>query len=101
MKRKLRLLAVAGAVLLTIAPGLADDCCCAVAMEGSLISLLNPMRSPGLDCLTDNLTDDSGKNLTVNNNHVTIDFLSFNLTGPGNRKPVSSSDRQTLIQLLV
>jgi hypothetical protein len=87
MKRKLWLMAMVAAVLLSAAPVLAQEFY-VVAGGGppvgtkitSLPYNINS-NSPGFYYLTGNLSAASGSGITVNSNYVTIDLMGFNLNG--------------------
>ena len=84
MKRKLLLLAVVGAVLLSSAPLWADDGFYVVAVGGGvgtkISSLPYTISTPGFYYLSKDLST-SGAGITVNASHVTIDLMGFSLVG--------------------
>jgi hypothetical protein len=92
MKRQLWLLALVAAVLLNVAPVLADD----IYVIGGggvgtrITSLPYTINSPGFYYLTGNLTysgPSSSDGITVSSDDVTIDLMGFLLTGPGSSGP--------------
>jgi hypothetical protein len=86
MKRKLWLLALVGAILLSVSPVLADGDFYVVAGGGgggtSITSLPYTISKAGFYYLKGNLTT-STDGITINANEVTLDLMGFSLTGPG------------------
>jgi hypothetical protein len=89
MKRKFWLLAIVGAVLLSVAPVLADDGFYVIGGGGKVGTPINSLPCiislPGMYYLNGNLTyaPTSGNAITVSANDVTLDLMGFCLTGPG------------------
>jgi hypothetical protein len=85
VKKKLLLLAIVGAVLLSAAPVLADGDFYVVAVGGGvgtkISSLPYTITTPGFYYVTGNLNCASGDGITVNSNDVTIDLMGFRLSG--------------------
>jgi len=88
MKRKLWLLALVGAMLLSVSPILADGDFYVVAVGGGvgtkITSLPYTISTPGFYYLDRNLSFDSGNGITVNTDNVTIDLMGFCLSGTNN-----------------
>jgi hypothetical protein len=86
MTRKPWLLAMLAALLLSVAPVLADDGFYVVAVGGGvgtkITGLPYPINNPGFYFLAGNL-DTSGNGITVNVDNVTIDLMGFTISGPG------------------
>lgn len=85
MKRKLWVLALVGAMLLSVCPVLADGDFYVIASGGGvgtkITSLPYTVTAPGFYYLSGNLTPTSGNGITVNTDDVTIDLMGFCLTG--------------------
>jgi len=88
MKRKLWLLALVGAMLLSVSPVLADDGFYVIAGGGQAVgtkitSLPYTINNPGFYYLTGNLsTTGTGSAISINVGNVTLDLMGFCLTGP-------------------
>ncbi len=88
MKKRLFLLAMVAAVLLSAAPVLADSDFYVIAGGGGVGTKITSLpcttiKSPGLYYLTGNLSCSSGDGITINSDDVTIDLMGFSLTGSG------------------
>jgi hypothetical protein len=87
MKRKIWLLALVGAVLLSAGPAWAQDEFYVIAGGGvgtRITSLPYTITSPGFYYLTSNLSYSGSSNgITVNSNDVTLDLMGFSISGPG------------------
>lgn len=88
MKRKLWLLALAGSILLSVTPALADGDFYVVAGGGAVGTKINGLpytiTQPGFYYLGGNLTYTGGATaITVNANDVTIDLMGFGLLSTG------------------
>jgi parallel beta-helix repeat protein len=85
MQRKLWLLALVGAMLLSVTPVLADGDFYVIAGGGGvgtkITSLPYTINSPGFYYLGGNLTRPSGPGITINTNDVTLDLMGFTLSG--------------------
>jgi hypothetical protein len=88
MKRRLWILALAGALLASAAPVLAQDGFYVVptrVVPGTCIaSLPYTITAPGDYFLNRNLTYTGGNGITVDADNVTLDLMGFCLTGPSN-----------------
>jgi hypothetical protein len=93
MKRQIWLLAVVCAVLLNVAPVLADDM---YVIGGGgvgtrITSLPYTISAPGFYYLTGNLSlTGSGDGITISSNDVTLDLMGFRLNGPGPNATVNN-----------
>jgi hypothetical protein len=85
MKKQIWLLALASAVLLSVAPAWAQEFyVIAGGGVGTRISSLPyTITSPGFYYLAGNLSATSGNGINVNSDDVTIDLMGFRLSGPG------------------
>ena len=87
MKRKIWLLALLGAVLLSAGTAWAQSDFYVIAGGGvgtRITSLPYTITSPGFYYLTGNLSYSGSSNgITVNSDDVTLDFMGFSLNGPG------------------
>jgi hypothetical protein len=85
--KKLVLLALVGAVLLTTAPVLADDGFYVVAVGGAvgtrIGSLPYEIKTPGFYYLTGSISYNAGNGITVSADDVTIDLMGFRLSSIG------------------
>jgi hypothetical protein len=85
MNRKLWILALVGAVLLSAAPVLAEGDFYVVAAGGGvgtkITSLPYTISSPGFYYLTGNLTCTSGSGIRIQSDDVTLDLMGFRLKG--------------------
>jgi hypothetical protein len=85
--KKLSLLALVGALLLSTVPVLADDGFYVIPTRAtpgtSINSLPYTVTAPGYYYLTRNLTYNGGTAITVDADNVTLDLMGFCLTGPG------------------
>jgi hypothetical protein len=87
MKKKLLLLAIVGAVLLSASPVLADDSFYVIGEGGApgtkISSLPYEITTPGFYYVSGNLSCPSGNGITVSTDDVTIDLMGFRLSGNG------------------
>ncbi|MCX5889277.1 MAG: right-handed parallel beta-helix repeat-containing protein [Deltaproteobacteria bacterium] len=93
MKRQLWLLALVAAVLLNVAPVLADD----IYVIGGggvgtrIASLPYTISSPGFYYLTGSLSlTGSGNGITISSDDVTLDLMGFRVNGPGPNATVNN-----------
>lgn len=101
MKKKLLLLAIMGAVLLSAAPVLADDSFYVIAGGDApgtkIISLPYTISAPGFYYLRSNLTyNGDTPAITINTNGVTLDLMGFRLNGKGTNTGIYMSGRKNV-----
>jgi hypothetical protein len=100
MKRKIWLLALVAAVLLSAGSVLADSDMYVVAagrgVGTRITSLPYPINSPGFYYVTGNLTCASGNGITVNSDDVTLDLMGFRLSGNSSSVAITWLDHSNI-----